>query len=243
MTLRGRLRRGRGSQFSRGNHIKFSAVAATSAQVTLTYSFEEKFDETCQSWGTTEGIDLDAFRIWILAPVRTARSRGAIGYPSPERNEIEQNGWTLWSFQYRTPETLAAWSHELSSATKPVLVFCSRGVSAIDSDRPGGRSTTSDCQRYRWPDDREWQPIPKLIRVPHPFSPGRRVASAFVVSHVHLVERFEPPAIEWLSQGKWRPDALPTRPEYLIRRGGNVVMRGVRAILELRPPYLAVVGL
>jgi hypothetical protein len=58
----------------------------------------------------------------------------------------------------------------------------------------------------------------------------------------HPVERFEPLAIEWLSRGKWRADALPTRPEYLIRRGGNMVMRDVRAILELRPPYLAVVG-
>ncbi len=158
-------------------------------------------------------------------------------------SEIEENGWTLWSFQYRTAEALAAWRHESSSATKPILVFCSRGVSAKDPDRPGGRATTIDCARYRWPDDQEWQPIPKLIRVPHPFGPDKRVASAFAVRRVHLVERFEPLPIEWLSRGKWRAGAVPTRPEYLIRRGGNIAMRDVCAILELRPPYLAVVGL
>jgi hypothetical protein len=161
-----------------------------------------------------------------------------------KRSEAERNGWTLWSFQYRTPQTLAAWRRELSSSSGPVLVFCSRGISAIDPDRPGGQAITSDCTRYCWPDDRKWRPIPELIRVPHPFGPGKRVASAFVVRGVHdLVERFKPLAIEWLSRGKWRADPLPTRPEYLIRRGGDMVMRDVRAILELGPPYLAVVGL
>jgi hypothetical protein len=81
--------------------------------------------------------------------------------------------------------------------------------------------------------------IPELIRVPHPFGPGKRVASAFVVRGVHdPVGRFKPLAIEWLSRGEWRADPLPTRPEYLIRRGGDMVMRDVRAILELGPPYL-----
>src|SRR5215813_9924253 len=71
-----------------------------------------------------------------------------LGILRRKRGEAERNGWTLWSFQYRTPETLAAWHRELSSASGPVLVFCSRGISAIDPDRPGGQATTSDCVRY-----------------------------------------------------------------------------------------------
>jgi hypothetical protein len=40
-------------------------------------------------------------------------------------------------------------------------------------------------------------------------------------------------------RGEWRADTLPARPEYLIHRSGDLMMR-VRAILE--PPHLAVVG-
>jgi len=45
------------------------------------------------------------------------------------------------------------------------------------------------------------------------------------------------------SCGNWHESAIPTRPEYLIRRGGKIAMRNIRAVLELRPPYLAVVKL
>ncbi len=160
-----------------------------------------------------------------------------------KRSETEKNGWTLWSFQYRTPETLANWCRALSSARGPVLVFCSKGSSAVDPDRPGALAKTSDCTLYRWPDSREWRPVPGLIRVPHPFAPSKRVASAFVVRRVHPIGQFERPQVEWLSQNKWRADALPTRPEYLIRRGGKIGMRDVSVVLELQPPYLAIVTL
>ncbi len=161
-----------------------------------------------------------------------------------KQRETERNGWTLWSFQHRTPETLAAWCGELASAQGPILVFCSRGGSAIDPDRPGSLARTSDCTRYRWATGGEWRAMPHLIRVPHPFRPGKRFATAFVVRRVHDASvDFDRPEIEWLRKGKWCADRLPTRPEILIRRGGAIAMPNVGAILELQPPYLAVVGL
>jgi hypothetical protein len=59
----------------------------------------------------------------------------------------------------------------------------------------------------------------------------------------HPVKLIQRPFVEWFSQGEWHEGAIPTRPEYLIRRGGKIAMRNIRAILELQPPYLAVVKL
>jgi hypothetical protein len=179
---------------------------------------------------------------------------GSHGRESPEdiisrkRSETEKNGWTLWSFQYRRPESLDEWYRQLSFAKtrRPVVVFCSMGASAVDPDRPGALTRTADCREYRFigHDDGSWRPVPPLIRVPHPFGPRNTVASAFVVRRVHHpIKLFQPPLVEWFSQKKWHENAIPTRPEYLIRRGGKIAMRNIRAVLELEPPYLAVVKL
>lgn len=78
------------------------------------------------------------------------------------------------------------------------------------------------------------------------------MASAFVVQRIHCrVEHFERPAIEWLSKnGVWRDhfesgrQGIPSRGEYLIRtrQGGSLIMRDVRALLELKDPFLAEVS-
>lgn len=155
--------------------------------------------------------------------------------------EILSNGWTLWSFQNR--QTLIDWQRELSKAgAKSVFVFCSEGVGAVDPARDGTLSKAIDCQSYRFVGEEHapWQRMPEGIRVPHPFRPGQMLASAFVVQRViHPVAPFDRPAIEWFSKGRWHQAPLPTRPEYLIRKGGSVPMRGVRVVLELKPPYLA----
>ena len=193
---------------------------------------------------TTSDLGWENFELGFWHPF------GWHGRESPEeiinrkRSETEKNGWTLWSFQYRRPEALDAWYRELSFAKRrgPVVVFCSMGHSAIDPDRPGALSRTADCIRYRFISDESWQAVPPLIRVPHPFGPGKTVASAFVVRRVHHpIKRFQPPFVEWFSRGNWHESAIPTRPEYLIRRGGKIAMRNIRAVLELQPPYLAVV--
>jgi hypothetical protein len=87
--------------------------------------------------------------------------------------------------------------------------------------------------------------MPKGIRVPHPFRLGSKLASAFVVQQIiYPVEQFELPGVEWFSpkKGPWCQTCVPTRGEYLIRQSGTIAMRSVRAILELKPPYLAVVS-
>jgi len=197
---------------------------------------------------TTSDLGWENFELGFWHPF------GSHGRESPEeiinrkRSETEKNGWTLWSFQYRRPESLNEWYRELSLAKPrgPVVVFCSMGNSAVDPDRPGALTTTADCREYRFVghDDAYWRPVPPLIRVPHPFGPKKDVASAFVVRCVHHpVKLIQRPFVEWFSQGEWHEGAIPTRPEYLIRRGGKIAMRNIRAVLELQPPYLAVVKL
>jgi len=106
-----------------------------------------------------------------------------------------------------------------------------------------------NCQSYRFVGQDEWRPIPDNIQVPHVFRPGRKeIASAFVVQRIKPVESNERPNVEWFSKGgQWkqgygkeqRHPGVPTRGEYLIRPGGNGQMREFRAVLELKPPYLA----
>jgi hypothetical protein len=138
---------------------------------------------------TTSDLGWENFELGFWHPL------GSHGRESPEeivnrkRSETEKNGWTLWSFQYRRPESLNEWYRELSLAKPrgPVVVFCSMGNSAVDPDRPGALTTTADCREYRFVghDDAYWRPVPPLIRVPHPFGPKKDVASAFVVRCVH----------------------------------------------------------
>jgi hypothetical protein len=160
-----------------------------------------------------------------------------------KRAEILANGWTLWSFAYRP--MLVDWQRELDSATQEgVFAFCSEGKGAVDPVREGSLSTAIDCERYRFVGNTKWQPMPDGVRVPHPFQPGReKLASAFVVQQiVSPVESFQHPAVEWFSpnKGPWCDTKILTRGVYLIRHGGTAAIRNVSAVLELRPPYLAV---
>jgi hypothetical protein len=159
-----------------------------------------------------------------------------------KRQEIESNGWTFWSFQYRRPEVLDEWSSHLASSGGPnPFVFCSNSPSAVDPAQTGTPVETTECQSYRFASETQWQSWPKNVRVPHPFRGKRRQASAFVVHRiVYPLEPFSLPPVEW-SKGDWQAARVPTRGEYLIRRGGSNSMRRVRAILELRAPYLATV--
>lgn len=161
-----------------------------------------------------------------------------------KRKEIDVNGWTLWSFQYRRSVILNEWYHHLSFNFGPTaVVFCSHSLGAVDPADAGVPIETTDCQSYRFANQAEWQPWPEGIKVPHPFRGKRRQASAFVVQRiVYPVKWFVSPAVEWLSKGQWQQNRVPTRGEYLIRLGGITPMRQVCAMLELRAPYLAAVS-
>lgn len=155
-----------------------------------------------------------------------------------KRREIEVNGWTLWSFQHRREEMLRRWHGLLASAGAPALVFCANSAGAVDPS--AGVGTT---RSYRFIDQDEWRALPEAIKVPHPFRGQGRDASAFVVQRiVHPLDPFDCP-VEWLFRnGQWRQDRVPSRGEYVIRPGGTVPIRSVRAVLELGKPFLAVVG-
>ena len=79
--------------------------------------------------------------------------------------------------------------------------------------------------------------------VTNPFKRQGR-ATAFIVTRVDLVEPPIAPSVmvEWYARGKgeWSSGRLPTRGEFLVRRGGSATLRRVCAVLELSPPYLAV---
>jgi hypothetical protein len=146
-----------------------------------------------------------------------------------KRAEIARNrGWTLWSFQSRTLRTFSDW-YQAIVAMHPsrLFVFCARSVSAVDPDRDGSRSLSVNCARFQFVGDGRktpnWQPMPGAIRVRHPFPPGKRLASAFVVQQIiYPVQDLDRPSAEWLdAAGVWRQDPVPTRGEYLIRRGGD----------------------
>ena len=192
-----------------------------------------------------------AFQIGFWHPFGPHSNETAVQILERKDTEIEANGWTLWSFQYR--RMLNDWHRELTlAAPHQVLVYCSSGGGKDPVER-GGTARAVDCRSYLLLGEAEWRAMPEGVRVPHTFPLGKGRASAFVVQRIiHAVERFDFPAVEWLSQaGEWCQGfqtkkgwcaGIPSRGEYLIRPGGISQMRGVRAVLELRPPYLAIVS-
>ena len=126
--------------------------------------------------------------------------------------EIDRNGWTLWSFQYR--KTLDAWRNMLPDS-KPVYVLCSDSPNAVD---PQTRPQVS--RSYRTDSGASMQPIPVAISVPHPAN-ARGLGSAFIVDEIIVpgTHGKNPDfGICWrqTASNQWRSNALPTRGEYLI---------------------------
>ena len=156
--------------------------------------------------------------------------------------EIKRNGCTLWSFQRRSDACLAAWKRILAEANS-VHVFCSEGKGA---KKPQGAAL--DCRCYRELGGTDWKTIWEGVRVPHPFHGHQTEATAFIVEEIRTPEgACDQPAVEWLRlddmrNEQWNSTPLWTRPEYLIRPGGEAKMRSYRAILVLKKPYLAVVS-
>lgn len=151
--------------------------------------------------------------------------------------EIKNNGWTLWSFQYRKDETIDQWLHQIGNKNR-VFVFCSDSKCARDpiGDR-------FDAKQFSRGVSDKWIDIPKTIKIPHPFG-NENYACAFVVKSIYGPEKIKiPEGIKWfcIQDKKWREDNLPTRGEYMIKSGGKCKLRKTYQILELTHPYLAVI--
>jgi hypothetical protein len=155
-----------------------------------------------------------------------------------KKEEIEKNGWTLWSFQKRTKEFYSIWIKNINENNPiNVLVFCSEGKGARD---PKGEPKY--YRHYKTIGENEWKKIPIDVHVPHPSA--KNEAAAFIVKNIiYPTEHCGKINIEWLRRDGWRTDkGIPTRGEYLIKAGQGQFMRNYRAILELKYPYIAQVS-
>ncbi len=154
-----------------------------------------------------------------------------------KRDEAEQYGWTLWSF---AACDLKPWMGLLGGTTASVYVLCSESPPARDPDVHRGERY---AEAYQF-DDGIWQMMPDrtLMNVTNPFR-RRGEACAFKIRRVITLAAAEVPpiTIQWFRKKtrSWCNDRLPSRGEFLIRRGGEQLPRRVRAVLELSPPYLA----
>lgn len=155
-----------------------------------------------------------------------------------KRDEIERHGWTFWSFAH---SNLSDWAGLLQSSTGSIYVLCSDSTRARDPDiYKGQRLATA----YQYVDCETWEamPDPTIMKVTNPFK-RMGLAVAFKVRRVIAIEPSEVPpvSVEWYAkkERRWRGDRLPTRGEFLIQRGGTHRPRRVSAVLELTPPYLA----
>jgi hypothetical protein len=104
-----------------------------------------------------------------------------------------------------------------------------------------GRQRYAEAYQF---DDGEWQAMPErsAMNVTNPFK-RMGAACAFKITRVISLAAAEVPplTIEWFAKTtqSWRADRVPTRGEFLVRRGGDLAPRPIRAVLELAPPYLA----
>jgi len=153
-----------------------------------------------------------------------------------QKEIIDNDGWTLWSFQSRTNETIDKWIKEINKYDQKVFVLCSDSEGAKD---PAGERF--DVKQCKFVNSNKWINIPSAISIPHPF--GRRsTALAFKVKAIYKPETIRlPEGIKWFCMDRrWKEDNLPTRGEYLIKLGGRCKLRKVYQILELEHPYLAI---
>ena len=180
------------------------------------------------------------FKIGFWHPFGVAAGELRDNIISRKKREIKKNCWTLWSFQNRPERTINLWTNEIKKYDKNVFVFCSNSPNARD---PKGKVFYAKQFKFANSNNlNKWKSIPSSIKVPHPF--GKRMrASAFIVKAIYEPEKVKiPNGIRWFCMdGRWREDGLPTRGEYLIKLGGKCKLRNVYQILELTPPYLAVI--
>ena len=151
--------------------------------------------------------------------------------------EATSHGWTLWSFVHSG--SASVWLKELSKANRPVYALCSHSPAVRDPDPHKG---TLFASHFRPLGESAWQPMPdrEVMHVTNPFK-RKGLALGFKVRRVMSIAPAVPPFnVEWYSRGesRWRTDRVPTRGEYLLRRGGSAPPRPVCAILELAAPYL-----
>ena len=151
--------------------------------------------------------------------------------------EIDRHGFTFWSFVHS--KSADTWLAELADARGPVYALCSHSPGARDPDPHQGALLAS---HYRRLGGVVWSPMPNpnVMNVTNPFK-RRGMALGFKVRRVITVEPMVPPiGIEWFSRadGTWNQGSLPTRGEFLLRRGGSHRIRPIRAVLELEAPYL-----
>jgi len=154
--------------------------------------------------------------------------------------EAERCGWTLWSF---ASCDLMAWHQQLIGIAGPVYVLCSDSPGARDPDLYG--RDERHAQAYQLVGSDVWQEMPdrELMIATNPFKRRERACAYVVRKVIQIVAADVPPIkIEWYGKdkGEWSRERLPTRGEFMIRRGGEQPLRRVRAVLELAPPYLAV---
>jgi hypothetical protein len=181
------------------------------------------------------GFEYRTFEIGFWHPFGPHAGESAEDIIERKRREIESNGWTLWSFQFRN--TLGLWRQKIEKMNpRNVLVFCSEGKGARDPK--GDRKC---CTYYVPVGEVGPKAIPSKIKVPHPMG-DKTKGSAFIVRNIIYPAQYEAISVEWLKDDQWQSRPLPTRPEYLIKCGQGLPMRKFRAVLELQTPYLAEVG-
>lgn len=148
-------------------------------------------------------------------------------------DEIQMNGWTLWSFQFRHTNSL--WFKEIEKF-KPhnVIVFCSEGKGAKYD-----KGEIREHKYYRPVDNNEYNNIPETIKVTLPSKAKR--GTAFIVKNIIISNSvYDKMPVKWITKNEvWRTDRIPTRGVYLIQAGSGEHIRNYRAILELQHPYIA----
>jgi hypothetical protein len=181
----------------------------------------------------------DEFTVGFWHPFGPSTGRSTREVLDWKADEVARHGWTFWSFVYSP--TAELWVNQLQQRAGPVYVLCSNSPGARDPDLHRG---TRFATHYQNIGSNIWHAMPErdLMNVTNPFK-RQGLALAFRVVRVIQMEAAMPPfAVEWYSKGQqcWRSDRLPTRGEYLIRRGGSITPRSVCAVLEVAPPYMAV---
>ena len=180
----------------------------------------------------------DKFQIGFWHPFGAYTGQSSSQVLKWKSGEVARHGWTFWSFVHSS--SASVWLEYLANFQGTVYALCSHSPGARDPDTNKGTLLAS---HFRYLQDQVWyaMPDPDVMKVTNPFK-RQGLALAFKVSRVIEIAPVIPPfGVEWYSRGdrNWHSDRVPTRGEFLVRRGGAIRARRVCAVLELARPYLA----
>jgi len=150
--------------------------------------------------------------------------------------DIEQHGFTLWSFTPARSERVEAWRADIATTPQTQVLCCGEATQDPGEGRPvhWAREVSSD--------KKIWTAVPPRMTSYHrPPNKQGIMASAFQVIQIEAQKDLFVERPKWwlkTDRPEWVNRPVPTRGEYLVKNVAFSSGRTVRLLLTLSSPFV-----